>query len=119
MLLHVPHETAYDYAPSVRSTQHMAHLKPAHNARQQLLSHKLTIDPLPAQQMETVDVYGNTRAFFSLQVMHDGLRVQSESLVATSALPPPESSIAWDEVRERMRYHRGSRYDPAAEFGFA
>ena len=119
MLLHVLHETAYDYVPSVRTAQHMAHLKPAHNARQQLLSHRLTIDPLPAQQMETVDVYGNTRAFFSLRVMHDSLRVLSESLVSTRASPPPETSLPWDEVRERMRYHRGSRYDPAAEFGFA
>ena len=65
MLLHVLHETAYDYVPSVRTAQHMAHLKPAHGARQQLLRHRLTVDPLPAQQMETVDVYGNTRTFFS------------------------------------------------------
>ncbi|MCG2593847.1 transglutaminase family protein [Ramlibacter sp. XY19] len=119
MLLHVLHETAYDYAPAVRTAQHMAHLKPANNARQQLLNHRLTIDPLPAQQMETIDVYGNTRAFFSLQVMHDGLRVQSESLVSTSAPPAITTSLAWDAVRERMRYHRGSHYDPAAEFGFA
>ena len=62
VLLHVLHETAYDYVPFVRTAQHMAHLKPASNARQELLSHRLTIDPLPAQQMETVDVYGNTRA---------------------------------------------------------
>jgi transglutaminase-like putative cysteine protease len=119
MLLRVLHETAYDYVPAVRTAQHMAHLKPASNAHQQLLSHKLTIDPLPAQQMETIDVYGNTRAFFSLLVMHDGLLVQADSLVATSAPLLPDSSMAWDEVRERMRYHRGSRYDPAAEFGFA
>jgi transglutaminase-like putative cysteine protease len=119
MLLHVLHETAYDYVPSVRTAQHMAHLKPAHNERQQLLSHRLTIAPEPAQQMETVDVYGNTRAFFSLQAMHDSLRVLSESVVSTSVVPPPKSSLPWDEVRERMRYHRGSRYDPAAEFGFA
>jgi transglutaminase-like putative cysteine protease len=119
MLLHVLHETAYDYSPAVRTAQHMAHLKPASNARQQLLSHRLTIDPLPAQQMETVDVYGNTRAFFSLQVMHDELRVRSESLVSTSAPPAITASLAWDAVRERMRYHRGARYDPAAEFAFA
>ena len=84
MLLHVLHETAYDYVPPVRTAQHMAHLKPAHNARQQLLNHRLTIDPPPAQQMETVDVYGNTRTFFSLRGMHDSLRVLSESLLSTT-----------------------------------
>ena len=45
MLLHVIHETRYDYAPPVKTAQHMAHLKPAHNARQQLLKHELVISP--------------------------------------------------------------------------
>ncbi|HWP13869.1 MAG TPA: transglutaminase N-terminal domain-containing protein, partial [Ramlibacter sp.] len=89
MLLHVVHETRYDYAPAVKTAQHMAHLKPVHDARQQLLRHRLTVSPAPAQQSEAVDVYGNTRAFFSLQSAHDVLRVTADSLVATSppALP--------------------------------
>ena len=119
MLLHVVHETAYDYAPMVRTAQHMAHLKPAHTATQQLLSHRLTVDPRPAQQTESVDVYGNTRSFFSLQFSHDWLRVQAESLVSTSATAPPEESLPWDQVAERMRYRRGTPYDAAAEFAFA
>ena len=36
MLLHVLHETAYDYVPTVRTAQHMAHLKPANTGRQRL-----------------------------------------------------------------------------------
>ena len=71
MLLHVVHETRYDYAPAVKTAQHMAHLKPAHTAQQRLLSHRLTISPAPAQQSEAIDVYGNTRAFFSLQSRHE------------------------------------------------
>jgi transglutaminase-like putative cysteine protease len=119
MLLHILHETAYDYVPMVRTAQHVAHLKPAQTPRQQVLSHRLTVDPRPAQQSETVDVYGNTRSFFSLQYSHDGLRVVADSLVATSAPEEPAKSLPWQEVVERMRYHRGTRYDPAAEFAFA
>ena len=119
MLLHVLHETAYDYVPPVRTAQHMAHLKPADNARQQLLNHRLTIDPPPAQQMETVDVYGNTRTFFSLQFSHESLRVAAESLVSTSPANDIASSLPWDDVVERIRYHRGTHYDPASEFAFA
>jgi transglutaminase-like putative cysteine protease len=119
MLLHVLHETAYDYVPMVRTAQHMAHLKPAHNARQQLLGHRLTVDPKPPKQLESVDVYGNTRSFFSLQFSHDFLRVRSDSLVSTSAPELPADSLPWDAVTERMRYHRGAHYDPAAEFVFA
>lgn len=119
MLLHVLHETAYDYVPMVRTAQHVAHLKPAQTPRQQVLSHRLTVNPRPAQQSEAIDVYGNTRSFFSLQYSHDGLRVVADSLVSTAAPEEPQESLPWQEVVERMRYHRGTRYDPAAEFAFA
>jgi transglutaminase-like putative cysteine protease len=119
MLLHVLHETAYDYVPTVRTAQHMAHLKPANTAVQRLLSHRLTVEPAPAQQTESVDGYGNTRSFFSLQVSHDTLRVVAESLVATAASPLPQASPPWEDAAERMRYHREARYDPAAEFAYA
>jgi len=119
MLLHVLHETAYDYVPTVRTAQHMAHLKPANTGRQRLLNHRLTVDPAPARQTESVDVYGNTRSFFSLQSSHDALRVLSKSLVSTAACEEPQDSLPWQEVAERMRYHRRARYDPASEFVFA
>jgi transglutaminase-like putative cysteine protease len=119
MLLHVLHETVYDYVPTVRTAQHMAHLKPADGGRQKLLSHRLTVDPRPLQQTETVDVYGNTRSFFSLQFSHDALRVVAESLVSTGPCEVPAQSLPWEEVVECMRYHRGAHYDPASEFVFA
>ncbi|MGV3570030.1 MAG: transglutaminase family protein [Ramlibacter sp.] len=119
MLLHILHETAYDYVPPVRTAQHMAHLKPLESERQRVLSHRLVVTPTPAQQNESRDVYGNTRAFFSLQGSHDRLRVVAESLVATEAPAEPPGEVGWEDVRERMRYHRASRYDPASEFAFA
>jgi transglutaminase-like putative cysteine protease len=119
MLLHVIHETRYDYGPAVKTAQHMAHLKPANNARQQLLKHELAVDPAPAQQTEAIDVFGNTRAFFSLQSTHEELTVVAESLVRTSPLPEPRSDITWEDAREKLRYHRGAAYDPASEFVFA
>jgi transglutaminase-like putative cysteine protease len=119
MLLHVLHETAYDYVPSVRSAKHMAHLKPADTASQRLLRHSLTIDPAPARCTEHIDVYGNTRSFFSLQFSHEALRVVSESLVSTSVPVLPRDSLPWEDVVERLRYHREMPYDPAAEFSFA
>lgn len=119
MRLHVTHETAYDYAPPVRTAQHMAHLKPVHNGQQALLQHRITIEPAPAQQTEALDVYGNTRYFFSLQSTHDTLRVVAQSLVATSAAAEPEATLTWEAAREALRYHRAAHYDPAAEFAFA
>ncbi|MBX3658001.1 MAG: transglutaminase family protein [Ramlibacter sp.] len=118
MLLRLIHETVYDYTPPVKNAQHMAHLKPRASAWQQLLSHSLSVSPEPAQQSEAVDVFGNTRAFFSLQAEHDELRVVADSLVATTAPPAPAPGLPWEQVRERMRYHRGAAYDAATEFTF-
>lgn len=119
MLLNVVHETRYEYAPAVRTAKHMAHLKPAHGARQQLVSHKLEIDPRPVQRSEALDLWGNTRTFFSLQAQHEELHITSRSVVATSPPPAVLSVMPWEEARERMRYHRGAAYDPASEFLFA
>ena len=120
MLLHVVHETRYDYRPGVENAQHVTHLKPANRAGQRLLSHSLSIFPGPAALHELPDVYGNNRTFFSLQSSHDTLRVIADSMVTTSA---PARGVAdalpWEQVRERFRYRAGSAYDAASEFLFA
>ena len=119
MLLRVIHETAYDYVPPVKTAQHMAHLKPRDDGQQRVLSHRLTVHPAPALQTETTDIYGNTRAFFSLSSAHDDLTVIADSVVATRDSDAPAASLPWETVRERMRYHRKAAWDPATEFVFA
>ncbi len=128
MLLHVVHETLYDYTPAVENAHHVVHLKPASNTRQQLISHHLDIDPAPAQQREVVDVYGNLRTFFSFQNAHDRLRVVAESVVSTTPITPIKPfwnadelpvSPSWERVREHFRYHAAAAWNPAAEFLFA
>ena len=119
MLLRVIHETTYDYVPPVKTAQHMAHLKPRHDGQQQVLSHRLTITPAPALLTETTDIFGNTRTFFSLSGAHDDLTVVADSMVSTRDGAEPEQSLAWEMVRERMRYHRKAAWDPASEFVFA
>ena len=119
MLLKVVHETRYDYVPAVRTAQHLAHLKPLHGARQQLVSHALTIEPHPVQRSEACDVWGNARTFFSLQAPHERLAIVARRVVSTSPPPAVLGEMRWEEARERMRYHRCAAYDRAAEFVFA
>lgn len=119
MLLHITHETCYDYAPAVTIAQHMAYLKPLNTATQQLLSHSVEITPEPAQQTAMQDVYGNTRLFFSLQSAHSQLQVVARSMVSTLAPPRFDSVMAWDAVREHFRYSAKHAWDAAAEFVFA
>ena len=85
MILQVTHETRYDYVPAVEVAQHMSHLQPLNTATQTLLSHSLEIAPEPAQQIRTLDIYGNTRCFFSMQTAHSQLRVVARSRVSTSS----------------------------------
>jgi transglutaminase-like putative cysteine protease len=121
MLLHVTHETRYEYAPPVETAQHLAHLKPLATGSQRLVSHQLAIDPPPAQRSELPDVYGNTRAFFALEATHDRLVVTAESVVETS-VPVLSSAVArelpWEAVRERFRFRKDATFDAASEFVF-
>jgi transglutaminase-like putative cysteine protease len=119
MKLQITHETCYDYVPPVSIAQHVAYLQPLNTNNQQLLSHSLLIEPEPAQQIATQDVYGNTRQFFSLQTAHTQLKVVARSIVSTQARPMPESLMGWEEVRERFRYSSKGTFDAAAEFVFA
>ena len=129
MLLHVVHVTRYRYAPWVDNAHHVVHLKPASTARQSLLRHSLQISPLPAQQREITDMYGNSRSFFSLQTSHSMLCVVADSVVSTccaqqsgdaqrSAKTDP-LAMPWERVREQFRYRAGAAYNVAWEFVFA
>ena len=119
MRLRVIHETVYHYTPAVQNAQHMAHLRPRTGLVQRVLTHTLQVDPAPAQCENTEDVFGNTRAFFSLPFTHETLRVRAETLLETTPPPTAPPGEPWESVRERLCYRRGLPYQPAAEFGFA
>ncbi len=119
MLLHVVHETRYDYASPVKTAQHQAHLRPRTRAHQTLVRHALRIEPQPAQVIERTDTWGNVASFFHLTVAHPRLRVVADSLVRTAPPPAPAGDMAWDDAREHMRYHRDAQWNPAGEFAFA
>jgi transglutaminase-like putative cysteine protease len=119
MELRIIHETRYDYTPAVDTGQHMAHLQPLNTPYQQLLRHQLHITPTPTQRSQTTDVYGNTRAFFSLQTPHTTLRVVADSVVRTQPPASANSHVTWESVTERFRYHTGAAWDAAADFVFA
>ena len=121
MLLHVTHETRYEYSPPVETAQHLAHLKPLATGSQKLVSHKLSIEPSPAQRSEQADLYGNTRAFFALEATHDRLVVTAESVVETSQpvlSPAVARELPWEAVRERFRFRKDATFDAASEFVF-
>ena len=118
MKLRVTHETHYEYVPAVETAQHMAYLHPLSTHHQELLSYSLHISPTPAQLRQTLDVFGNTRCFFSLHTAHKSLAVVAQSVVSTTTCAPPVSRVSWEQTRELYRYRSGRRFDAAAEFVF-
>jgi transglutaminase-like putative cysteine protease len=119
MRLQVTHETAYDYLPAVETAQHMAYLTPMQTPRQQLKNHWIEVQPAPVRLSSVVDVYGNSRSFFSLQVPHRQLRVIARSEVTTQSGLLPDSSLPWESVREHLRFQVGEPFDAASEFLYA
>ena len=119
MKLRITHRTCYDYSPAVETAQHMAYLQPVSNSYQRLLSHTLLINPVPAQMMQTLDVFGNPRCFFSLQTPHSVLEVVAHSVVSTQSRAVPLSRVSWEQAREQFRYRSGEPFDAATEFVFA
>jgi transglutaminase-like putative cysteine protease len=123
MLLRVVHETSYEYFPAVENAHHVAHLKPAHGAGQELLSHSLRIFPAPAHRREALDVYNNSRTFFSLQTSHTALHVTADSIVSTRGAGGQSagtaSALTWEQTRDSFRYRAGAACNRASEFLFA
>jgi len=119
MLLHLLHETRYDYPSPVKDAQHLAHLRPRDDGWQSLLRHDLRVAPTVVHRHDAQDGFGNGVSYFSLTAAHRQLRVVADSLVRTQTPATAQTDQPWEGVRERFRYHSGSAYDAAVEFVFA
>lgn len=119
MQIEVTHLTRYRYQPRVEHAQHVSYLTPLQSSHQQLLSHRLDIDPLPDECESRTDLFGNTRTFFSILAPHHQVSVTAHSVVATMSKPPVVSSISWEAAQACFRYRAHAPYHPATEFTFA
>lgn len=115
---HVEHVTRYVYLERVSTSQHLAYLRPRSLPSQRVLSHTLTIDPAPASRGERIDYFGNTVAHFTVLTPYVELRATSRSLVEVSPRARPvnlDSSPAWEDVRDSLRFQSGDAFDEAME----
>jgi transglutaminase-like putative cysteine protease len=120
--LRVVHETTYRYGTRVEIAYHLAHLRPRQDTHQQVGDFRLQIEPAPSQRVDSVDVFGNVRTFFSLYVPHDSLAVRNESRVTVTPRfdgIDPAASPDWEGIAERLRYVAQAPFEPAVEFTFA
>ena len=120
-LLEVEHLTHYRYAAPVDLSHHLAYLHPLEDATQALAHFELQIDPPPWHQRADRDRLRNHRSCFTLTQPHRELQVRSFSRVRVQAAPAFDAAatLAWESVRERLRYVAGAPCEAAAEFAFA
>ena len=85
---HVTHRTEYRYSDVVTSSYGRGFLTPRDFARQRCLDHRLDIEPYPADQSTSRDVYGNISSYFHVTAHHRSLTVTSRSAVEVDPPPP-------------------------------
>ena len=119
LLLEVAHETAYHYTQPVAQSHHIAHLKPLVDDAQQLLDFSLAVRPEPVAWRDSRDVFGNAVLHFALSSPHRELAVQARSRVRVHARFSrllPERGVAWEVLRDRLRYVARAPFVGAVEF---
>ena len=117
---HITHTTTYDYGEAVSLCQNVAHLAPRPSPRQQAERPVLSITPDPAVIEERVDYFGNPVSYFTIQEPHRELTVRVVHRIDLSpATPPePESTPAWETVRDRLTRDRDPDWLDAYQFAF-
>ena len=116
----IKHITENKYMGSVSVSHLLMHLTPRDDDRQSLLSHELSVDPVPAVATWHGDYFGNTTRFLTVDRAHTRLTVTSTSRVAVGPafVPDPTETPAWEIVRARCRSDHSGQSLEAHEFTY-
>ncbi|HWI30512.1 MAG TPA: transglutaminase family protein [Microbacterium sp.] len=97
----VSHSTAYTYSSAVHDSRGLYHLRPRSLPWQEVTSHVVHADPLPADVNGDVDLYGNTVTYFQVARAHKQLVIEAKTEV--TVFPPryDEDSLStpWELAR--------------------
>lgn len=105
MLYEVRHTTIYAYHSPVSFCHNLAHLLPRDTVRQTCLEASLQIDPLPTDQVERRDAFGNRMVYFTVQQSHQQQSVTMRCRVRVGrerSLFESQQSLPWEEVRDQL-----------------
>lgn len=101
----VEHRTEYRYESPVSTSYGQACLLPRSTAGQRCLDAHLHIDPVPSDQRDRVDFFGNRLDYFTVDEPHTTLVLLSTSNVEVTADRnelPFGSDEAWEALRDRF-----------------
>jgi transglutaminase-like putative cysteine protease len=115
----VRHETRYAYTTAVDIGFHVLRLTPLALPWQRALSHTLAITPQPTHLRAFADHFGNQVHHVNIETTHDGFSVTLDATVeVTDRKGLPETSPAWESVRDAMRMDGFPVPPEVAEFCF-
>ena len=103
MKYEVLHETVYSYERPVVLSQQLLHLTPRVVDFQRLGTHRIEVEPAPAETSTRDDYFGNPVTQIMLAAPHASLTVRSHSSVEVLPRGTPPSSEPWEQVRDRLR----------------
>src|SRR5688572_30553865 len=116
MNYHVLHETRYDYASPVALSHQLLHLTPRPLPWQAVHSHRITLEPAPAEEAERKDDFGNLIRQVLIATPHQQLAVQAESKVSVNSREKDVKaapSSRWETARDRLGNFRELPLEPA------
>ena len=102
MIYEIRHVTTYSYESTVSFARCTLRLQPCSGDGQQLLTHRVDIQPGPEDMTTRIDFFGTLAASVLIESPHRELRIESLSRVDVSraALARTQCSPGWEAVRD-------------------
>ncbi len=104
-LYHILHDTDYTYQRNVNLSQQLLHMTPRDFDYQTTLSHRITIDPLPNDDSERINFFGNLSKRVTITRPHQELKVRAESVIRLQprlSLAQINDSMPWEAKRDSL-----------------
>jgi len=105
----VTHSTTYAYVQPVALCHNEIRLTPRATAAQRPRRTQLLVEPVPSSLTTSVDYFGNTVTFMTVQEPHEQITITAMSDVDVTSGPPvhPADTLPWETVRDHVRAQRG------------
>jgi transglutaminase-like putative cysteine protease len=119
MLYRARHTTLYRYEAPVSQCLSEMRLTPRALPWQGVVERSIVTEPAPASVDERKDYFGNSVSLISILEHHDRFTTVATSIVQVDPRPSaPESSMAWEDVRDDVAALRSAETIEAIEFVF-
>jgi|AntAceMinimDraft_5_1070358.scaffolds.fasta_scaffold00508_2 transglutaminase-like putative cysteine protease len=119
MRFRIKHITHYNYADRVTRCYNLAYVIPRDTVRQQCLSNRITLSPLPSTTHKRADYFGNKAFHFEIQKAHTELTITAVSDVQMSDRDHElnlDLGISYKEALDYLRHTHKPETIEAREF---